>query len=145
MYWYRVLCQESLQPTPWFIFTRGTVQYSLRIMHVQDVVQDVPVQQEHASRCKKWKCRIFWITCKTLQLKKWKSNCKKLQMAIKIIADLRKVQEVCIRVLRIVRLTVVKKLLFRTFWPRTRGRPRDLLFGVPNFGPPPPPTHTHTR
>ena len=53
MYWYRVLCQESLQPTPWVIFTHGTAQYSLKIMHVQDVVQDVPVQQEHASRCKK--------------------------------------------------------------------------------------------
>ena len=87
-------------------------------MHVQDVVQDVPFQQEHASRCKKWKCRIFWISCKTLELKKLKSNCKKQQMAIKIIAGLKKVQEV---------------VEFRTFWPRTRGRPRDFLFGVPNF------------
>lgn len=37
-----------------------------------------------------------------------------LKMAIKIIAGLKKVQEVCIRVLRIVRLTIIKKLLFRT-------------------------------
>ena len=86
-------------------------------MHVQDVVQDVPLQQEHASRCKKWKCRIFWITCKTLGLKKLKSNCKKRQMAIKIIAGLKEVQGV---------------VEFRTFLPRTRGRPRDVLFGVPN-------------
>lgn len=36
----------------------------------------------------------YFLDYLTLELKKLKSNCKKLQMAIKIIAGLKKVQEV---------------------------------------------------
>lgn len=75
---------------------------------------------------------IFWYkldlgSCYKSKLKEWLSTNSGNRSHVNYVLVHTYIHTYC-------SLTVVKKLLFRTFWPRTRGRPRDFLVGVPNFG-----------